>query len=146
MTPQTIGLLVGGVVPAILFSFSNIFMKASMEQGSSFPFYLLSVGLAVVLTSVVLLFVFHDRTITTSGALYAFGSGASWAIGISCAIFALHHFGSPLSKLVPIFNMNTLFSVLLALWIFAEWKTTHVPQLLVGSVLIVLGGVIVSRA
>jgi hypothetical protein len=42
--------------------------------------------------------------------------------------------------------MNTLITVLLALWVFAEWKTVHIPQLLLGSILIVIGGTLVARA
>jgi transporter family protein len=55
-------------------------------------------------------------------------------------------FETPIAKLTPLYNMNTLIVVLLALWIFAEWKEVKVLQLLIGAVLIVMGGVLVARA
>jgi hypothetical protein len=42
--------------------------------------------------------------------------------------------------------MNTLISVLLALWVFAEWKQVKVPQLLIGTLLIMAGGIMVAKS
>lgn len=50
------------------------------------------------------------------------------------------------SKLVPLFNMNTLVAVCLGLLVFSEWKNVHVLQLAVASVLIIIGGILATNA
>lgn len=144
MSSQTLGLLIGGLVPAFMFGFSNVFLKAGTQQGVSTPVVLVSVGCAVVLTGVVLFFVLPDRG--TAGMGYAFLSGACWAVGMTCVTVALQRFHVPLSTIVPLFNLNTLITVVAALWIFSEWKEVGVWQLLTGSVLVVAGGVMVAKA
>ena len=146
MTTQTTGLIIGGLIPAVLFSFSNIFMKGSMERGTSFAIYLISVGIAVLAIGTTVLFITRDRGFNVLGSSLAFMAGLSWAIGVSGAIYAIHKFDTPLGKLAPLFNMNTLFTVLFALWIFAEWKEVKMLHLLMGSFLIVIGGILVARA
>ena len=47
---------------------------------------------------------------------------------------------STLSKLAPLYNMNTLVVVLLALVVYAEWRDVHLAKLLAGAALVVLGG------
>lgn len=51
-----------------------------------------------------------------------------------------------MSKLVPFFNMNTLVSVALILWIFAEWQSVNVLKFLIGVIFVVLGGTLVALA
>ncbi len=146
LSPQTVGLIIGGLFPAVMFSFSNIFMKGSMERSTSFAIYLISVGIAVIVTGSTILFFTRDKSFTFLGSSLAFLGGLTWAIGVFGALYAINRFDTPLSKLAPLFNMNTLFTVLLALWIFAEWKQVKVPHLLMGSFLIVIGGVLVSKS
>ena len=55
-------------------------------------------------------------------------------------------YSASISTLVPLYNLNTLIAVSVGLLVFAEWKTVAVPQLLFGSVLIVVGGTLVARA
>lgn len=121
-------------------------MKGSMERSTSFAIYLISVGIAVIVTGSTILFFTRDKSFTFLGSSLAFLGGLTWAIGVFGALYAINRFDTPLSKLAPLFNMNTLFTVLLALWIFAEWKQVKVPHLLMGSFLIVIGGVLVSKS
>lgn len=67
-------------------------------------------------------------------------------IGSVLVSIGIVKYSAPLGKLVPLFNMNTLVTVLLALWLFAEWKEVQVPRLLIGSILIVVGGILVARS
>jgi uncharacterized membrane protein len=53
---------------------------------------------------------------------------------------------TPLAKLVPLYNMNTLITAGLALIIFAEWRDADPLRLFIGAGLIVLGGIFVSGA
>lgn len=73
-------------------------------------------------------------------------AGAFGALGMSCVSFALTKYETPLSVLAPIFNANTLITVLVALWLFSEWKHVQVHQLIIGAILIVAGSTLVARA
>ncbi len=146
MTSQTLGLIVGGLIPALIFGFGNVFIKSSTSHGISTAAYLLVVGISVIVVGVIFFLLTGDRHVTTQGGIYAFFAGAAWASGIACVTIALQKYNAPISQLSPLFNMNTLIAVLLGLWIFAEWQHVKVPQLLIGSLLIVIGGVLVAKA
>ncbi len=146
MQPQTLGLIIGGLVPALCFGYSNIAVKLSTNAGLSIPFVLLFAGLGNIAVATVLLFVFPDHSVTMRSGLWMFTGGVAWAFGMSGVTIAIVKFGAPVSQLTPLFNMNTLVAVLLALLIFAEWQNVKVPQLLLGSVFIVIGGTLVARA
>lgn len=146
ISPQTLGLIIGGLFPAVMFGFSNVLMKGSMERSTSFAIYLISVGIAVIVTGSTILFFTRDKSFTFLGSTFAFLGGLTWALGVFGALYAINRFNTPLGKLAPLFNMNTLVTVLLALWIFSEWKQVRVPHLLIGSLLIVIGGMFVAKA
>lgn len=59
---------------------------------------------------------------------------------------AYSRFKMPVSKLVPLFNTNTLVAVVLGLLIFNEWKTINSPKLIIGAILVVIGGTLVTNA
>ena len=146
MKPETIGLIIGGVVPAFAFGISNVFMKASTKGGISVAPYLLISALAL-LTVAIILFVFtKGNSVSFQSGAYAFVATFIWGLAIASATIALSSYGVSLSRIVPIFNMNTLISVFLALWVFAEWKQVKVPQLLIGTLLIMAGGIMVAKS
>jgi drug/metabolite transporter (DMT)-like permease len=146
MSSQATGLLIGGLLPALLYSLGNICLKAANDSGIDIGPYLAVIGGSVLLVSLLFFLLSPGGEISLRSGLYTLGMGASWAIGTGLVAIAIARYGIPLGKVVPLFNMNTLLSVLLALWIFAEWKSVHVPRLLLGSALIVLGGVLVTRS
>ena len=144
MSSQSLGLLIGGLLPAVFFGFSNIFLKMGSERGIGTPVLIVVIGLAVIAVGLALFPFMPERN--TSGAFYAFLTGLVWALAMAGVAVALQRYGVPVSKLTPLFNMNTLIAVVFALWLFSEWKDVKVPQLLIGSALIVVGGVLVARA
>lgn len=146
MTSQTLGLLIGGLAPAVLFAVANVCTKAATQAGIGLGPYLLLIGLGVVSAGVVALFLFPDRALSAQSGSIAFVFGIAWGTGVACISYAIAQYGAPLSQLSPIFNANTLLTVLAALWIFAEWKQVQVPQLLLGSLLIIAGSALVARA
>lgn len=146
MTPQTLGILIGGLLPGVLFGLSNVVVKLATLKGISSPWYIVCTGVAVVTVGFLSMMIIPDRTIHPLSASLAFTGGFLWAVGMTAIVVALQYYASSISVLTPLFNLNTLVAVALGLWIFAEWKTVHVPQLVLGSLLIVAGGVIVARA
>ena len=146
MSSSSLGLLIGGIIPALLFGFSNIFVKSSTENGISPGMYLLCVSAAVCIAGLVSIFSSGDSTISGSSGLFAFLAGLLWAMGIFSLTLALNKYHAPIAQLTPLFNMNTLVAVLIGLWVFSEWKEVESLQLIVGTVLITVGGILVARA
>ena len=146
MNPQLTGIIVGGLLPAVFFALSAPFIRWSTQAGIGIGLYLICVGLAVVVVGAAFHLYFRDMTISPRSGLAAAGMGAMWAIGAGLVAVAVWKYPIPLSKLVPLYNMNTLIAVLLSLWIFAEWQNVNVLKLLVGALLVVIGGTLVALA
>lgn len=146
MNAQTLGIIIGGLLPGLLFGVSNVLVKLASSKGISLPVYVLVTGAAVMCVGVVLLFIMPERQISFSSGFTAFSGAVLWASGMSCIVFALQRYNASISVLTPLFNMNTLVAVVLGLWLFAEWKTVSMPQLLLGSVMITAGAALVAKA
>ncbi len=146
MNSQLSGILIGGVAAAVFFGLSGVFSKMSNQAGIGFGMYITLIGLAILLVGFVLLAAQPQMSLTWKSGLASLATGFAWAGGAVCVAFALQKFHTPLSKLVPLYNMNTLIAVLLALWIFGEWKQAKLAPLLIGAVLVIAGGVLVAQA
>jgi len=146
MSNQTYGMLIGGLLPALCFALSNVFSKPANTSGLGLGIYIVVIGLSVTLAGAVIYLVHPQPTYSVRGLLFASGVGFAWACGAAGVGYALTHYEMTLSRLVPLFNMNTLFSVLIGLWVFAEWKDVQALKLLAGAALIVLGGSLVATA
>ena len=146
MQPQTMGFIIGGLLPALLFGYSNLAVKFATNAGLSIPFVVLLTGVGNLVVGTSLLFVFPEHSITARSGLWMFTGGVAWALGMSGVTIAIVQYSASVSQLTPLFNMNTLVAVLFALWVFAEWQNVKVPQLLLGSFFIVIGGTLVARA
>ena len=146
LSPSVLGIIIGGLIPAVFFGLASLFSKASVQSGIGSGIYLMISGLAIVVVGIVVHFFVPDRTLSLRSGFHAIAVGVTYGIAAACIVIAMARFKTPLSQLVPLFNMNTLVSVLLALWIFAEWQQVKVLQLLFGAFLIVVGGILVSLA
>lgn len=140
------GMLVGGIAPAVLFGLAGILQKFyGRSQGGQGP-YLSFVGLGVLACGALLTAFGQDRSMNLRGGLLAMAIGASWSLGMALVMVGIVRYATPLSKLAPLYNMNTLIVSVLALVLFAEARDVAVVRLLSGALLIVLGGVLVARA
>jgi transporter family protein len=146
MTNELRGILVGGLLPAFFYAFSAVLAKSSMNAGIGVGRYLLVIGFAVLLVGTIFCLLFPDRAFSSDGATFSFFTGVTWALASGGVAVALGSCGAPVSKLVPLYNMNTLIAVLLGLWMFSEWQQVNLWQLLSGALLIVLGGILVANA
>ena len=145
MRPELIGLIVGGLLPPIFYALVGNFTKSSTDAGIDLANYLLVVGLGVVDVGIGMLFYVDEKTLSVKSGLYAFSTGASWAVGMALFSLVLMKYNMPVSRLVPLHGLTPLITVLLAFLLFAEWKEVDVGRILLGSALIVVGGIIVSR-
>ncbi len=146
MSPQLMGLIVGGFLPALFYGLSSVFAKTSSNAGMSVGGHLFFIGIAIsVMGGVFNLFLpgnVPSIAAVTSSAM----QGIFWAMGTGCVVLGLLKYQVPLAKLVPLYNMNTLVTAGLALILFAEWRDADPVKLLIGAGLIVGGGVLVSGA
>ena len=144
MSDTQLGILVGGIIPAILFGISGICQKLSNQHGISTGAYVVSVGLGVVLVGVVLCLFNTSQTANVKSIVPAVTMGLCWGVGVLLVSMAISKYGTKLSVLAPLYNMNTLVTVVGALILFSEWKDLNVVKLIIGALLIVAGGVLVS--
>jgi drug/metabolite transporter (DMT)-like permease len=84
--------------------------------------------------------------INIQSGVYAFFVGVTWAGGILFVIMALAKYNTPISIISPLNCTACLVTVLLALLIFSEWKEMHVLRLLIGTILIIMGAMLVSTS
>ena len=72
-------------------------------------------------------------------------SGGLWALGMLFSLCAIKA-GADVARLAPIYNSNTLVAVLLGIVLLHEVRdASGILKVLIGSVLIVIGGILVTR-
>ncbi len=146
MSNHALGLLIGGFIPALLFAAANLLIKGGSEAGGSLSLFLIFYSLGTLVVAGVAYFLTPDFSVTTKAVLLSFATGACAAAGTAAISYAVLKYGASMSVLIPVFNLNTLLGVVIGLWIFAEWKNVKIPDLLIGTVLIVVGTFFVSKA
>ena len=150
MTPQILGLVVGGMLPAVLYGTSSVFSKTSTNLGMPVGIHLFWIGLAISATGILFNVALPGAVPSLMPSIKGVASssmlGVLWGLGTGCVALGLLQYQAPLAKLVPLYNMNTLITVGLALILFAEWKDMNVVQLMIGTIFIIAGGILVSGA
>ncbi len=87
----------------------------------------------------------EGKSLTTGSTVSGISTGVLWGLGMLFSFLAIET-GADVSRLVPIYNCNTLIAVLLGILVLREiGDASQIIRILVGSVLIVVGGVLVSR-
>ncbi len=146
MSVKTTALVIGGFLPAFIYGGSALFQKLSTNVGISISTYLIAVGIGVATAGIGFYFFDNSTAFSMKASFYAGMFGLTWGIASGLVAYSLLTFNVPISQLVPLYNMNTLVAVLLALFIFSEWKDLNTVKLILGSVLIVVGSIFVSNA
>jgi glucose uptake protein GlcU len=146
MESRWIPLIVGGFIPAVFYGLAGVLQKASARAGGSAPLYVIAFGLATCLTGLVYRRIVGDSTFSSHAMLWALLAGAIFAAGAGLISTTIIQYDASISQLSPLYNMNILITVVLGLLLFAEWSTVSVPRLLIGTVVILIGGYLVSSA
>ena len=146
MTSNQLGLIVGGLLPALFYGVSSVFAKSSTNAGMTVGGHLFIIGIAVSVTGLLFNFILPGSTPSLIAIASSSLQGLFWGLGTGCVVLGLLKYQAPLAKLVPLYNMNTLITSGLALIVFAEWRAVNPLQLLVGAGLIIVGGILVSGA
>lgn len=146
MSPQTLGLIIGGLLPAVFFGLSAVFSRPATQIGISTGFYLMINGLAIATVGLIFCLIFPDRIVSLRSGLFTVLVGSTWAIAAGLVAIALTHYGAPIARLVPLYNMNTLVAVLIGLVVFSEWREVDTLKLMMGALLIIIGGSLVATS
>jgi len=146
MTPSYWAMLIGGIIPAVFFGISGAFTKSSNQAGIGTGLYLVCIGLSITLVGICCYLLMPDRNISLRSGFFASLVGMTWAIAAGLVALALTRYGVPVAKLAPLYNMNTLVTVLIGLFLFAEWKDVQALKLLLGTCFVVIGGIIVANS
>ncbi|MEM1280044.1 MAG: hypothetical protein AAF827_19950 [Cyanobacteria bacterium P01_D01_bin.6] len=146
MSPQLLGLIVGGFLPALFYGLSSVFAKTSANAGMSVGGHLFFIGIAISVMGGLFNLFLPGNVPSVAAASSSAMQGILWALGTGCVVLGLLKYQAPLAKLVPLYNMNTLVTAGLALVLFAEWRDTDPVKLMIGAGMIVIGGVLVSGA
>lgn len=146
MSEQSYGMLIGGLLPAIFYGISGVFAKPATEAGIGIGPYVIIIGLSVTVVGVAVYCFSADHSISLRSGLLTSAVGITWAIGAAGVAIALANYNVAITKLVPLYNMNTLVAVVLGLVVFSEWKDVQTYKLVSGAVLIAIGGSLVATS
>lgn len=146
MKPETLGLLVGGVLPAFLFAIDGVSSKAAARAGISWAPFIVITGLTIAAVGALAWPLDADRRFSAAGAGFGVLKGLVWAVGSVAVVFALDRLHAPLAKLAPIYNTNALIAAALGLAVFGEHAGLSVGRALGGGLLVVVGAALVATA
>ncbi|MGD1902689.1 MAG: hypothetical protein ACFB9N_10670 [Geitlerinemataceae cyanobacterium] len=146
LSDRTLATIVGGLLPAIFYGASSVFAKASANAGMSAGGHLIFTGIAVCVVGVVLSVVMPNGGASPSAISASLMFGTLWALGSGAMVVALFRYNAVLAKLAPLYNSNTLLAVFLGLVVFSEWQQVDLIKLTLGTIAIVIGGILVSLA
>jgi len=136
-----------GIIASVAWGIYVILLKkATSEQyyglAPSRTFFIMSLG--ILLVSAVGFLLEEKGKFFEQGMGVAFASGLLWGAGMSSITFALSSAKTLVSKLTPLYNTNTLVAVLLGILLLNEVPEQRMV-VLVGAILVVLGGILVTR-
>lgn len=146
MSSETVGMILGGFIPAVLLGIFAMLQKLSVQSGAKPGTYLLFVSAGVLVVALALMVGGSRSSLSVASVSASFATGVVWAIAVGLIAVAQGSYGASVARIVPLFNMNTLVAVVLGFVVFAEWRGVNVPRLSVGAVLIVIGGSLVATA
>jgi hypothetical protein len=146
MPAQTVGYLIGGILPALFLGIYSVLQKASTKQGISPGMLMIVMGANIIMVGLAYCILSKEYSISIRSGFMASLTGVVWGIATVSIAIALSKYNIAISKLVPLFNMNTLVAVCLGLLVFSEWENINVLQLIVASILIIIGGVLATNA
>jgi uncharacterized membrane protein len=146
MSKQSIAILVGGLLPALLYGVAGVLQKTASKTGIGPGPYILIIGVVAAIIGGIITLVSRDTSVTWSGGAQTAGFAILWSAAIVSIMLALGRYEGPVSAIVPLYNMNTLIAVLLGLLVFGEWEGVNHWRLIAGAVLIVAGGALAGTS
>jgi len=139
-------LIIGGVLPAVLYGVTGVFQKLSARAEGGPAIYLICLGAGTVLIGLVLQFFLPEQSLSLRSISFALAAGLSFSLGAGLISLALLNYQAAISQLSPLYNMNVLITVVIGLALFAEYQNVDILRLIGGTVLIIAGGLLVASS
>jgi len=146
MSLKTLGLIIGGLLPAVLLGFAGIFQKLATNHPLGIGPFLMLTGLTTCLLGASYSLLDRDWGISRGGILMTIVFSLLWSTSTGLILVALRKFGASISQLAPLYNLNTLIAVLAGLIVLTEWRAVQPTRIIAASVLIILGGVLAAKS
>lgn len=146
MSSELKGVLIGGLLPALLYGMTGILQKMSAKADGGAGMYLIFLGLGAVAVGIVFHLALPEPPISLRPPAFALVAGLTFSLGAGLISFALIRCRAAISQLTPLYNMNVLITVAVGMLIFAEYRDLHVLRLLVGTLRVFGGGLLVASS
>lgn len=146
MPAKLMPLIVGGLIPALLYGITGIFQKLSARDGGSAAMYLICFGATTMLAGLLFHFFQPGGVGSPRSIGWALVAGLTFGAGAGLISVALIKYQAAISQLAPLYNMNVLITVVIGLWLLGEYQQVQLGPLLVGSILIAVGAILVANA
>jgi len=146
MSSELKAILIGGLLPALLYGVTGILQKMSAEADGGAGLYLVGLGIGTTALGMLLHVLLSEPRFSFRPLSLALIAGVTFSLGAGLISLALIRYRAAISQLTPIYNLNVLVTVVLGLVLFAEYRDLHVARLLAGTLLLVSGGVLVAGA
>ena len=134
-----------GLIAAVCFGITTVMFKAAQQKGNLSPYHVSFIfGLGIILLFGVLLIFNPIAKIEWKPSALALTAGIIWGIGMIAVAIAIAQ-KADVARLAPIYNINTLITVLLGIIFLHEIPdASHLFRVIAGAVLVVAGAVLVS--
>lgn len=137
--------IVYGIVASVFFALNTIIYKVAAQKGNFSPYYGSFVfGIGIVLIFGLFLLFKPGFEFEWKSSSLALVSGIVWGLGFLAVAIAIAQ-KADVARLAPIYNTNTLLTVLMAIIFLKEIpNASQTFRIVAGAVLIVIGSVLVS--
>lgn len=141
--------IICGIVASLAWGIYIFLLKIAISEKQynippSAAFGAMSLGILGVALITFLAMSSNISSFSLTGAGIALASGLVWGVGMACVIQALSKLYTPIAKLTPLYNTNTLVATILGILLLKE-VPYHISTVILGAILVVLGGVLVTR-
>lgn len=144
MSNHAWGLLLGGFFTAIIYGISSVAGKIAANAGSTVGYHLLITGLITAILGFALILFNNEKLPALSALNWSSISALAFALGAGLVMISISHFGVPIAKLTPLYNMNTVVAVLLGAYLLKEWPQLDMIKLGLGTFFVILGGILAA--
>lgn len=138
--------LIGYGLATLALIFFGLYMVPRKLTGMRDLPFVLSMSLGIVLTTALASLLVHRTPLLTGqglGQWYALVCGPLWYAGVLFYSISVSEMGLTLAT--PIKNTTAVLGTVIGLAVFAEWQETRPVEALLGSALVVVSAVLISR-
>ena len=132
----------GVLVAVVLGTYNFLYGLLLRNMGSSTV--LIGLGLGILVVGLGVKALAHERIAGFAQLGWPILLGLFLGLGMFLLTKAFADPNAKVSQLIPLINSNTLISVILGLVILKEYQTAPLLKVIVGTILIVLGAVIIK--